>query len=95
MKVKQLGLLKRWPGASFGSTSVPPPAWHRRSNLEELISGGDGSHDFRDPRLIKPPYQNTGSSEGELEGIQGRKKKIKSCLPHLLQDKLKPQRNKS
>lgn len=75
MKVKQLALLKRWPGTSFGSTSVPPPAWHRHSNLEELISGGDGSHDFRDPRLIKSPYQNMGSSEGELEGIQGREKK--------------------
>lgn len=75
MKVKQLALLNRWPGTSFGSTSLPAPAWHRHSNLEELISGRDGSHDFRDPRLIKSPYQNTGSSEGELEGIQGRGKK--------------------
>lgn len=81
MKVKQLALLNRWPGTSFGSTSLPPPAWHRHSNLEELISGRDGSHDFRDPRLIKSPYQNTGSSEGELEGIQGReKKKNPACL---------------
>lgn len=71
---------------------LPPLAWHRHSNLEELISGRDGSHDFSDPRLIKPPYQNTGSWEEGVEGIQGRQK---SCLPHPLQDKLKPQRNKS
>lgn len=96
MKVKQLALLKRRPGTSFGSTFffffLPPLAWHRHSNLEELISGRDGSHDFSDPRLIKPPYQNTGSWEEGVEGIQGRQK---SCLPHPLQDKLKPQRNKS
>lgn len=99
MKVKQLALLKRQPGTSFGSTFfffLPPPAWHRHSNLEGLISGRDGSHDSSDPRLIKSPYQDTRSWEEELEGIQGRqKKKKKSCLPHLLQDKLKPQRNKS
>lgn len=61
---------------------LPPPAWHRHSNLEELISGRDGSHDFSDPRLIKSPYQNTGSWGEELEGIQSRQKKKKNpaCL---------------
>lgn len=80
MKVKQLALLKRQPGTSFGSTFfffffLPAPAWHRHSNLEGLISGRDGSHDSSDPRLIKSPYQDMGSWEEELEGIQGRQKK--------------------
>ena len=88
VKVKQLALLKRRPGTSFGSYIYffkLPPAWHRHSNLEELISGRDGSHDFSDPHLIKSPYQNTGSWEEEPVGNSrqaGRqKKKKKKILP--------------
>lgn len=48
-----VSLLKRELGARFGSTSLPPPAWHGGSNFQELISSRDGSHDTGDPRLIK------------------------------------------
>lgn len=88
--------LKRQLDVHFGSPSLPPPARHGGNNLEELNSDRDGSHGTGEPHLIKSWARLTEQeSLGERNLREFKAEELPACLPHLLQDKLKPQRNKS
>lgn len=70
--------LKSKLGVLFGSISLPP-AWRSGSNLEELISGRDGSHDTGDPRLIKSCAWE--QNQGAWERGTGGETRQRNCLP--------------
>lgn len=81
LKVRQHSPFEKVARHAIWQRTSTPPSLARRSasNLEELISGRDGSHDSRDPRLIKSTARHR--TRGPVRGGTGGNSRQKSRPP--------------